>query len=135
MVKNVMEQVKKLFRPEFLNRVDASIVFKALSREEIKRIVDLELDKVRERLIEHAITLDVTDSGRNWLAVKGYDAEFGARPLRRLIQNSIEDALSDGILAGKFTLGSTIRVSAESENSEDLTMETISEILVDAVPV
>ncbi len=135
MVKNVMEQVKKLFRPEFLNRVDASVVFKALSREEIKRIVDLELDKVRERLIEHAITLDVTDSGRNWLAVKGYDAEFGARPLRRLIQNSIEDAMSDGILAGNFTLGSTIRVSAESETSEELTMEMVGELMPEPIPV
>ncbi|MCU0511520.1 MAG: ATP-dependent Clp protease ATP-binding subunit [Anaerolineae bacterium] len=127
MVKNVTEQVRRLFRPEFLNRVDAMIVFRSLSRDEIKQIVQLELDKVRERLIEHAITLDVTDEARNWLAVKGYDIEFGARPLRRLIQNAVEDALSDGILSGKFQIGSTVRVTATDENAEELTLEQISE--------
>jgi ATP-dependent Clp protease ATP-binding subunit ClpC len=110
MKKNVNEQLRRVFRPEFLNRVDASIVFRSLSRDEIKQIVDLEIRKVSERLIEHAITLDVTESARDWLAVKGYDPEFGARPLRRLIQNEIEDALSDGILSSKFKLGSEVRV-------------------------
>jgi hypothetical protein len=69
-----------------LNRVDATIIFRSLTPEEIKQIVDLELVKVSERLIEHAITLDVTEEARAWLAEKGYDSEFGARPLRRLIQ-------------------------------------------------
>jgi ATP-dependent Clp protease ATP-binding subunit ClpC len=110
MKKNVNEQLRRVFRPEFLNRVDASIVFRSLTRDEIKQIVDLEIRKVSERLIEHAITLDVTESARDWLAVKGYDPEFGARPLRRLIQNEIEDALSDGILSSKFKLGSEVRV-------------------------
>src|SRR5690606_26516239 len=87
MRKNVMEQLRRAFRPEFLNRVDASIVFRALTRDEIKLIVDLEMKKVSERLIEHAITLDVTETGRSWLAERGYDPEYGARPLRRLIQN------------------------------------------------
>jgi ATP-dependent Clp protease ATP-binding subunit ClpC len=127
MTKNVTEQVRKLFRPEFLNRVDAMIVFRSLTRDEIKQIVDLELNKVRERLVEHAITLEMTDSARTWLAVKGYDVEFGARPLRRLIQNAIEDALSDGILGGKFQIGGTVRVSAASEEAEELTFEPVSE--------
>ncbi|MCS6836195.1 MAG: ATP-dependent Clp protease ATP-binding subunit [Anaerolineae bacterium] len=115
MVKNVMESVRKLFRPEFLNRIDANIIFRALTREEIKQIVDLELDKVRERLIEHAITLEVTEAARDYLARKGYDPEFGARPLRRLIQNEVEDALSDGILAGTFQIASVVRVDAEDD--------------------
>jgi ATP-dependent Clp protease ATP-binding subunit ClpC len=113
MRKNVTEQLRRMFRPEFLNRVDATIVFRSLSRAEIKQIVDLELAKVRERLVEHAIMLELTDEGREWLAEKGYDPEFGARPLRRLIQNEVEDALSDGILSGKFKVASTIRVTAK----------------------
>jgi len=113
MRKNVTEQLRRMFRPEFLNRVDATVVFRALSRAEIKQIVDLELAKVKERLVEHAITLDITEEGREWLAEKGYDPEFGARPLRRLIQNEVEDALSDGILGGKFKVASMIRVTAK----------------------
>jgi ATP-dependent Clp protease ATP-binding subunit ClpC len=116
MKKHVTEQLRKAFRPEFLNRVDATIFFRALTREEIKQIVDLELHKVRERLIEHAITLDVTDEARGWLADKGYDPEYGARPLRRLIQNEVEDALSDGILSGKFKLASIVRADAQEGN-------------------
>jgi ATP-dependent Clp protease ATP-binding subunit ClpC len=116
MKKHVTEQLRKAFRPEFLNRVDATIFFRALTREEIKSIVDLELNKVRERLIEHAITLDVTDEARGWIADKGYDPEYGARPLRRLIQNEIEDALSDGILSGKFRLASIVRVDVVDGN-------------------
>ncbi len=113
MRKNVTEQLRRMFRPEFLNRVDATVVFRALSRAEIKQIVDLELAKVKERLVEHAITLDITEEGREWLAEKGYDPEFGARPLRRLIQNEVEDELSDGILGGKFKVASLIRVTAK----------------------
>ena len=132
MVKNVTDQVRKMFRPEFLNRVDGTIVFRSLSRDEIKQIVDLELDKVKNRLIEHAITLEMTDESRDWLAIKGYDIEFGARPLRRLIQNAVEDTLSDGILSGKFKIGDTVRVTAASEDAEELTLEPLS--LVDDEP-
>ncbi len=109
MRKNVLDQLRRAFRPEFLNRVDATIVFRSLTRDEIKQIVDLELDKVRERLIEHAITLEMTDDARGWIADKGYDPEYGARPLRRLIQHEIEDVMSDGILSGKFKLASIVR--------------------------
>ncbi len=130
MYKNVTEQLRKAFRPEFLNRVDATIVFRALTREEIKQIVDLELKKVGERLLEHAMTLEVTDVARDWLAVQGYDAEFGARPLRRLIQNEVEDALSDGILTGKFKLGGVVRVTANEQN--ELTLEPVEEDQMEA---
>jgi ATP-dependent Clp protease ATP-binding subunit ClpC len=111
MSKNVMDQVRKMFRPEFLNRVDATIIFRSLTQDEIKSIVDLELDKLKARLIEHAITLDIRDEARAWLAKEGYDAEYGARPLRRLIQNVVEDELSEGILGGKFPIASTVVIT------------------------
>ncbi len=122
MTKNVMDQVRKLFRPEFLNRVDSAIVFRSLSQSETKEIVSLELDKVKERLIEHAITLDITEEARTWLADKGYDSEYGARPLRRLIQNEIEDRLSDGILRGEFDIASVVRVGVGEADELTFTM-------------
>ncbi len=125
MKKNVTDKLRQTFRPEFLNRVDATVVFRSLTRAEIKQIVDLELKKVGERLLEHAMTLDVTEAGRDWLASKGYDPEFGARPLRRLIQNEIEDALSDGILTGKFKLASEVRVTVGEDG--ELLLENVEE--------
>jgi ATP-dependent Clp protease ATP-binding subunit ClpC len=125
MRKNVIDQLRRVFRPEFLNRVDATIVFRSLSKDEIKQIVELELHKVRERLLEHAITLDVTEAGRNWLADHGYDPEYGARPLRRLIQNEVEDELSDGILGGRFRIGSVVRADADAEGN--LLLEQLEE--------
>ncbi len=113
MRKKVMEQLRRAFRPEFLNRVSATIVFRSLTREELTQIVDLELNKVRERLAEHALILEVTESAKIVLGEKGYDPEFGARPLRRVITNMVEDRLSDGILAGTFKLGSTIHIDAQ----------------------
>ncbi len=113
MRKKVMDQLRRAFRPEFLNRVSATIVFKALTRDEIMQIVDLELNKVRERLSEHALVLDLSDPAKQLLGEKGYDPEFGARPLRRVITNLVEDRLSDGILAGTFKLGSTIQIDAK----------------------
>ncbi len=112
MRKKVMEQLRRAFRPEFLNRVSATIVFRSLTREEINSIVDLELKKVSERLSDHALVLDVTDAAKVLLGEKGYDPEFGARPLRRVITNLVEDRLSDGILSGQFKLGTTVRVDA-----------------------
>jgi ATP-dependent Clp protease ATP-binding subunit ClpC len=106
----VMTELKRLFRPEFLNRVDGTMVFHALNREEIKQIVDLELDKVEERLVEQQVTLEVTEEAKGLLADEGYDPHFGARPLRRVIQNKIEDVLSEGILAGTFQFGDTVLV-------------------------
>jgi ATP-dependent Clp protease ATP-binding subunit ClpC len=122
MRKKVMDQLRRAFRPEFLNRVSATIVFRSLTRDEIKQIVDLELNKVRERLSEHALILDVTDAARTLLGEKGYDPEFGARPLRRIITNMVEDRLSDGILAGTFKLGSTIHIDAKDG---ELVMEAV----------
>ncbi|HVO44265.1 MAG TPA: ATP-dependent Clp protease ATP-binding subunit [Aggregatilineales bacterium] len=111
--RKVREQLRRAFRPEFLNRVSATIVFRPLTRQELMEIVDLELDKVRERLSEHALVLDVTDAAKLLVGEKGYDPEFGARPLRRVITNMVEDRLSDGILAGTFKLGSTVHIDAQ----------------------
>jgi ATP-dependent Clp protease ATP-binding subunit ClpC len=99
----LLSQLKRLFRPEFLNRVDATVVFRPLTREQIGQIVTLELNKVQKRLGEHNITLEVTDEAKSYLSQKGYDPDYGARPLRRVIQNEVEDVLSDGLLSGRFT--------------------------------
>ena len=111
----LLEELKRTFRPEFINRVDNVIVFHALSREDIAKIVDLELDKVRARLVERNIELEVTDAAKEALAEEGYSDEYGARPLRRVIQNRIEDALSDAMLEGRFADGDTVLVDAEEE--------------------
>jgi ATP-dependent Clp protease ATP-binding subunit ClpC len=113
MRKRLLEELKKTFRPEFLNRVDSVVVFHALSREQIAQIVDLELDKVRVRLAECGIGLKVTQAAKALLAEEGYSKEYGARPLRRVIQNRVEDALSDAVLACEFVEGSTVQVDAE----------------------
>ena len=118
MRKTVMESLRRAFRPEFLNRVDATIVFRALTQEEIGEIVQLELDKVNERLAERAMSLKATDAARAYLAEKGYDPDYGARPLRRLITNLVEDQLSDVILAGSVKLGSTVLVDYDTEKDE-----------------
>ena len=125
MSRNVTDQLHRMFRPEFLNRVDATIIFRSLTRHEIKQIVELELNKVRERLLEHAITLDTTVGAIEWLAENGYNPEYGARPLRRLIQNEVEDRLSDGILSGEFGLASVVRVDADDDGA--LTMRSVEE--------
>jgi ATP-dependent Clp protease ATP-binding subunit ClpC len=118
MRKTLMEQLKRQFRPEFINRVDSIIVFRQLSQADIRKIVDIILDEVNERLVEHHFQLEATDGARDWLAKQGYDAEFGARPLRRLIQTSIEDKLSDAVLSGEFKDESIILVDADEETDE-----------------
>ena len=109
----VMDEVKRFFRPEFLNRIDATMVFHALSREHIVAIVDLMLDHVRKELSDKNISLEATDAAKEYLAEKGYDPNFGARPLRRLIQNEIEDKLSEELLGGKLHSGDTAIVDVE----------------------
>jgi ATP-dependent Clp protease ATP-binding subunit ClpC len=106
----LLDQLKREFRPEFLNRLDGVVVFRALGREEIKQIVTLELNKVQGRLGDHKVTLEATEAAKNFLADEGYNPEFGARPLRRVIQNRIEDVLSEGVLSGKFKAGDTVLV-------------------------
>jgi ATP-dependent Clp protease ATP-binding subunit ClpC len=112
MRKKLMEALRRVFRPEFINRVDSVIVFRSLSKDDIKQIVDLELRKVAQRLEEHAISLVATPSAQELLAELGYDPDMGARPLRRVIQQKVEDVLSDALLAGQFDDGDTVVVDA-----------------------
>ena len=111
----VMEEVKRFFRPEFLNRLDATIVFHALSQSEIHQIVDLMMNMVRDELKERAISIELTEAAREHLGAKGFDPVLGARPLRRLIQNEVEDLLSDQLLGGNITEGDTAIVDLDED--------------------
>jgi ATP-dependent Clp protease ATP-binding subunit ClpC len=125
MRKRLLDELKRTFRPEFLNRVDSVIVFHALSQEDIAQIVDLELDKVRARLVEYDMKLQVTEAAKELLADEGYSEEYGARPLRRVIQHRIEDTLSDAILAGEFEAGNTVLADAEEGEIVLTRVETV----------
>ena len=111
----IMKEVKNLFRPEFLNRVDEIIVFHPLQEDEIRRIAGLMVAQVQKRLLEQGIELDVPDEVVAYLAKAGFDPQYGARPLRRAIQRTIEDALSEEILAGRIHLGDRVAASVDGE--------------------
>ena len=125
MKERVTEELKKHFRPEFINRLDEIIVFHELTMEEIKQIVDLMLERVREQLKGQHLDLALTDSAKSYLGQEGYDPELGARPLRRAIQRLLEDPLSERVLMGDFKAGTTILVSYDEE-ADELTFEGIS---------
>jgi ATP-dependent Clp protease ATP-binding subunit ClpC len=117
----VMDALKKAFRPEFINRLDGIMVFRALSRDEIALIADLELRPLRLQLGEQEIRLEVSQEARLAIAEAGYDPDYGARPLRRAIQNRIQDPLSEMLLANKFVAGDTVLVDyreVEQENGK-----------------
>ncbi len=111
----LLGELKKTFRPEFLNRIDGVVVFHPLNKEHIRQIVDLMLGIVDKQLAEKGIKLEVTDAAKDLLGEKGYDEVFGARPLRRVIQNMVEDKLSEDLLRGKFKTGDTAIVDVEGE--------------------
>jgi ATP-dependent Clp protease ATP-binding subunit ClpC len=115
MRKKLNESLKRAFRPEFINRVDSTIIFRALNRSDIQQIVSLELNKVAARLVDHNIVLTATPEALSLFAEQGYDAEMGARPLRRVIQQRVEDKLSDALLAGTFVDGDSIEVDVNAE--------------------
>jgi len=115
MRKKLTDSLKKVFRPEFINRLDSVIVFRSLNKGDIRQIVNLELNKVTERLAEHEVTLTATETALDLLAEQGYDPEMGARPLRRVIQQKVEDPLSDALLSGTFHEGDTILVDISEE--------------------
>jgi hypothetical protein len=102
MKEKLLGELKKTFRPEFLNRIDGTVVFHSLTKEHIRKIVDLMLATVSQQLAEKEIKLEVTDAAKDLLGEKGYDEVFGARPLRRVIQDMIEDKLSEDLLRGQF---------------------------------
>jgi ATP-dependent Clp protease ATP-binding subunit ClpB len=107
----VMGEVKNRFRPEFLNRLDEIILFHRLKREEMGAIVDIQMDRLRKLLVDRKITIELDDAARTWLANRGYDPAYGARPLKRVIQKNVQDPLAEQILAGGVKDGDTVRVS------------------------
>ena len=111
----VLGEMKKKFRPEFLNRIDGVVVFHSLSKEQIRQIVDLMLSEVIKSLGEKNVKLEITDAARDFLGEKGYDPTFGARPLRRVIQNEVEDKLSEALLRSEFRPGDTVEVDRDGE--------------------
>ena len=115
MKEKVLDEVKKFFRPEFLNRIDASVVFHSLNREDIVRIVGLMLRDVAKQLLEKGVSMEVSQEAKELLAEKGFDADFGARPLRREIQEQVEDKLSEEFLAGNFGPGDTVYVDVKDD--------------------
>jgi ATP-dependent Clp protease ATP-binding subunit ClpC len=114
----VTDQLKKHFRPEFLNRIDEVIVFHELTLDEVKEIVDLMLQRVHDQLKSQSLSLALSDAAKVHLAEKGYDPELGARPLRRAIQRMLEDPLSERVLLGDFKAGITIIVDFDEETGE-----------------
>ena len=124
MKEKLLGELKKTFRPEFLNRIDGVVVFHSLTREHIRKIVDLMLATVTQQLAEKRVKLEVTEAAKDFLGEKGYDEVFGARPLRRVIRDMVEDKLSEALLSGKFQPGDTVVVDLED-----------GEILVQPAPI
>lgn len=123
MRKKLLESLKRVFRPEFINRLDNVIVFRALAREHIRQIVTLEIAKVAERLVENEITLKASDAALDKLSEEGYDPDMGARPLRRVIQQKVEDPLSDALLSNDFGNGDVIVIDLNADGDVILRKE------------
>ena len=134
MRKKLMEALRRVFRPEFINRLDGVIVFRSLSKDDIKKIVELELEKVSKRLVDHLVTLQSDPAALELLAELGYDPEMGARPLRRVIQQKVEDPLSDALLSGRFKDGDTILVDVKDGELSLRQVECEIELRSEAVP-
>ncbi len=116
--RNIERELKKTFRPEFINRIDEIITFSPLSIEDMINIVDLQMLEVRERLAEHGLKVEITDAARTWLAEIGFDPDFGARPLQRAIQKHLESPLSLKLLGGDFSDGDTVTVDVNEDDNE-----------------
>ena len=111
----MMAAVKRTFKPEFVNRLDDVVVFDALSPEQLTGIVDIQVGQLAERLAARRLTLQVSDAAKSWLASRGYDPAYGARPLRRLIQQAIGDTLARKLLAGDVRDGDTVHVDVAAD--------------------
>ena len=116
MQKELKQDLKKTFNPEFLNRLSETVVFRPLELNNIVEILDVQLQALNEQLIQQGLTLDVTSGAKQWIAEKGFDANFGARPLKRAIQKYLEDVLSDEMLKGRFKNGGLIEVSLQDDS-------------------
>ncbi|MFN8557810.1 MAG: ATP-dependent Clp protease ATP-binding subunit [Dehalococcoidia bacterium] len=131
----VLTEMKNVFRPEFLNRIDSTVVFHALSKEHIGNIVDLMLNEVNKQLVTKGVTLTVSEEARTWLGDKGYDPVFGARPLRRVIQNEVEDRLSEALLLGEFGPGDSVELVVEDDHLAHRVTTAASTETEEAAPV
>jgi len=114
MKEKVLNAMKNVFRPEFINRLDATVVFHSLTREHIRQIVENEMKGIETQLGAKGVKLEMTVPALDWIGEKGWDPVFGARPLRRVIQNEIEDRLSEALLEERFTTGDTVRIDVEN---------------------
>jgi ATP-dependent Clp protease ATP-binding subunit ClpC len=121
------KEVERHFRPEFINRLDETIVFRPLTRDNLTDIVEYELAKVFKRLIEHGLKLDLTTQAKEFLIDKGYNPEFGARPLRRAIEHYIEDPLSELFLAGEFKGKNLVKIDVKDEDNLNFEGEKVAE--------
>ena len=115
MSKMVLEELKKSFKPEFLNRIDESIVFHPLSKEDLLSIVDIMIGDINTHIKEKGLEIKLTSKAKAFLAEKGYDPKLGARPLRRVIENLIEEPISEDLLRGKFVKGSLIKADLKGD--------------------
>ena len=130
----MLDEVKHTFRPEFLNRVDEVVVFHQLTREQIEQIVGLELEKVIREVKAQEMHLEVTEDAKALLAKKGWDPQFGARPLRRAIQREVEDELAEEMLKGTFAPGDHILAEVDPDNPDKLKYEKIPSVEPPAPP-
>jgi ATP-dependent Clp protease ATP-binding subunit ClpC len=110
-----MQAMKNVFRPEFINRLDATVVFHALTKAHIREIVENEMKHVETQLNLKGVRLEMTTEALDWIGEKGFDPVFGARPLRRVIQNEIEDRLSEALLEERFNEGDTVKVDVQND--------------------
>jgi ATP-dependent Clp protease ATP-binding subunit ClpC len=133
MKEKVLDELKRQFRPEFLNRVDSVIVFRSLTVEEIRQIVELMLARVRDQLKPQQMSLVVTQEAKDHIIKLGYDVDYGARPLRRVIQNMIEDPLAEALLVGRFQPGETIVVDKSEDTGLSIESQTAEKTPVEAV--
>jgi ATP-dependent Clp protease ATP-binding subunit ClpC len=124
MKSKIMDELKRIFNPEFLNRVDETIVFAALTKKEIAQIVEIQLAEVAGRLVERNISMDITKEVKAYVVDQGFDPILGARPLRRAIQRLIEDPMSEEFLNDRFGDGDTIRIELKDEKIVFLKVET-----------
>src|SRR4030095_16203182 len=119
MKETLMKEIERYFRPEFIGRLDDVIVFRPLSRENMEQIVELELNKVTKRPQDHGLKIDITKEAKEFLIEKGTNADFGARPLRRAIEQNVEDPLSEEILRGNFKGKDLIKITVTGEEGAE----------------
>jgi ATP-dependent Clp protease ATP-binding subunit ClpC len=118
MKERLLEEVKRTFKPEFLNRIDDVIVFRPLGRDDLYRIIEIEIQHVQERLVDQKVSFELDQSAKDFLIEKGFDLVFGARPLKRTIQRYVEDPLAEEIIAARVKAGSHIKIVKRPDREE-----------------